>query len=489
MGFTFEVKESDGWGRLGSLRVGGKVLETPCLLPVIHPVRQAVPVSELRAMGFEGLMTNSYIMYSRLRQESAEKGIHSLLGFDGVFMTDSGGYQALEYGDLGLSYRDSAAFQSAIGSEFAVTLDRPTGYPQSRGVARETVEYSLSNAKATLADFGQGTGTNWVGPIQGGLYSDLVRASARELARSGFQFLALGSPVQVMESYMFADLVRMIVAAKKAVPYSLPMHLFGAGHPLTTPLAVALGCDTFDSASYILFAKKGRYMTRSGVLALESMKSLPCGCMACSRTDIRDLLDMESAERVKAVAVHNLSTIRDEVNMCREAISEGRLWDLVEEKSMAHPRLREAFREFAKHSGDFVEGTPPIKDRGLFVRSEEDQRRPELVGARARLGRALRPSSGKAVVIERGSGKGLRPRAPPGVDRYLVHPVLGAFPEELEFVYPFTQTVAESEPEGEAKEALKALRAMGYSRVSFGRSSKSKVRSRRTRSGASPSPR
>ena len=53
--------------------------------------------------------------------------------------------------------------------------------------------------------------------------------------------LALGSPVEFMESYEYRLLAQMIVAAKKQMPHSIPLHLFGAGHPLTIPFAVALG--------------------------------------------------------------------------------------------------------------------------------------------------------------------------------------------------------------------------------------------------------
>src|SRR3546814_7643590 len=70
----------------------------------------------------------------------------------------------------------------------------------------------------------------------------------------GYEMMALGSPVQLLESYEFAILADMIATLKTTV-MSKPIHLFGAGHPLTIPLAVALGCDTFDSASYMLYAR------------------------------------------------------------------------------------------------------------------------------------------------------------------------------------------------------------------------------------------
>ncbi|MDG6910226.1 MAG: tRNA-guanine transglycosylase, partial [Nitrososphaerota archaeon] len=172
MTFSFEVRETDLLGRIGTIAVGGKTLETPYMFPVIHPVSQLIPTQELASMGYRGLMTNSYIIRSRRMEEALDKGIHSLLGYDGVFITDSGGYQVLEYGDLEIGYREVAEFQARIGSELAVTLDRPTGYPQSRPVAKSTVDYSFQNAKATLEEYGDRK-TVWVGPIQGGLYGDL----------------------------------------------------------------------------------------------------------------------------------------------------------------------------------------------------------------------------------------------------------------------------------------------------------------------------
>ncbi len=488
MSFSFEVKESDLLGRIGTLRVGGKSLETPYMFPVIHPVSQSVPTGDLKSMGFGGLMTNSYIIHSRRRADAIDRGIHELLDFDGVFMTDSGGYQVLEYGDLELGYREVAEFQAQIGSEIAVTLDRPTGYPQKRSVAVETVEYSVRNAVSTLKEFG-GRGTVWVGPVQGGLFPDLVRRSTRSLVASGFGFLALGSPVQVMENYMFADLVRMVMAARRAMPYSIPLHLFGAGHPLTMSLAVALGCDTFDSASYILFARTGRYMTRGGVLTLKAMKYLPCSCSVCTKHSVSGLLELEHAERTSLLALHNLNVLREELEACKEAISEGRLWDLVEERSIAHPRLREAFLELSRYTDDLAAGTPVMKERGLFVRSSVDLVRPEIRSAQKRLSLASRTGSKDALLTPiDGSRPGTRRKE--GSDVYLHHPVLGPVPAELQFQYPLSQTeVGAFVPALPEKESKRRLRRMGYRSV---RGTKTgalgRVRSRRSRRGASPSP-
>src|SRR5207244_8826979 len=65
------------------------------------------------------------------------------------------------------------------------------------------------------------------------------------------------------------------------------------------------------------------------------------------------------------------------------------LWDLVEERAASHPSMKAAFRELARH-GELLEGgTPVLKDRGLLLRSREDESRPELSQTRNHLRGAM----------------------------------------------------------------------------------------------------
>jgi len=469
--FAFEVKETDLLGRIGVLKVGGKVLETPCLFPVIHPVRQLIPPRTLESMGFHGLMTNSYIIHSRRREEALQKGLHRMLDFDGVLMTDSGGYQVLEYGDLELDYAQVAQFQADIGTELAVTLDRPTGFSKSESYAKGTMEYSLKNAILTLRDYGKRS-IVWLGPVQGGTFHGLLRKSARSLIQAGFQFIALGSPVQIMQNYRFSELIGMIGATRRAMPYATPLHLFGAGHPLTMAISVALGCDTFDSASYIIFAREGRYMTERGVIRTETMKYLPCSCSVCSKTTAKELLELDQFEKTTALATHNLYVLRKEIEACKEAISEGRLWDLIREKGATHPRLHEAVIELAESTEILKGGTRLMKDKGLFVRDVLDLSRPEVVLTLQRLEGLTHRNTKTAILLCGDSAEPIAKTksnrtAPKGVDTYRLHPVYGPYPIELEFAYPFSQTVQDEKGINgvTSKEGARRLRSMGYGRV------------------------
>jgi len=298
--------------------------------------------------------------------------------------------------------------------------------------------------------------------------------------KAGFQMLALGSPVELMEGYLFSPLVEMIVNARKSMPYSMPLHLFGAGHPLTLPLSVALGCDTFDSASYMLYAKKERYMTERGTLQLERMTYLPCSCPVCNGTTVSDLRASPREDRVRKMALHNLHVLRADVLRCREAIYEGRLWDLVEERAAAHTSSAMAFRALIRdHSEWLVKPTSLLKLRGLMVRSEEDTKRPELAlarkhlerlmakrgGGRARRTAVLVPSSA-APPLTKSSGKIRHVKDLDKADIYRINPQLGAYPAELEFVFPFAQTISDRVVREASVEAcVKQLKRMGYAKV------------------------
>jgi 7-cyano-7-deazaguanine tRNA-ribosyltransferase len=380
----FEIKSTDLAGRIGRLQTKSSKFETPALLPVIHPVRQLVPCSEIRALGYEAVMTNAYTTFRRLN-ERANEGIHRIIGFDGTVMTDSGGYQVLEFGSVEVDPLEIASFEEKIGSDIAIILDKPTGLEVTRKFAAKTVLDTLQSARKTL-DSRTRDDIIWTLPVQGGKYLDLVTKSAKASAKLDYGCYALGSPVEVMENYDFPLLVRMILASKSFLPSDRPFHLFGAGHPLIIPLAIALGCDMFDSASYMLFAKNDRYISSSGTIRLEKLEYLPCSCKTCSSLNAQELKMMKKEERILALARHNLSALKLVIEEAKQAIWEERLWEYVRAKCSNHPSALEAFRTAARSEMPEIEiGTPRFKERGIFLFDDIDLLRPEVTRHRKRL--------------------------------------------------------------------------------------------------------
>jgi 7-cyano-7-deazaguanine tRNA-ribosyltransferase len=128
MALHFEVIEKDIAGRYGKLKVGNKVVRTPALLPVINPHIPLISPNEMGAMGIEAVITNAYIFYKseEFRAPAERRGLHRLLEFDGVIMTDSGAFQQSVYGDIDITNKEVIEFQTTIGSDIVTPLDIPT---------------------------------------------------------------------------------------------------------------------------------------------------------------------------------------------------------------------------------------------------------------------------------------------------------------------------------------------------------------------------
>jgi len=335
--------------------------------------------------------------------EAVKKGIHKIIDFDGAVMTDSGGYQVLEYGDVKVLPSEMANFEKEILTDFAIPLDKPTGFGLPLKKAEAYVKHTLKVSKQTLDD-SEDNGQIWIGPIQGGEHFELVAKSTKRLVDIGFQMLALGSPVEFMESYEYRLLAQMIVAAKKQIPHSIPLHLFGSGHPLTIPFSVALGCDTFDSASYMLYAKHQRYITDDGTRYLSDIAVFPCNCEVCTKYTPDELRHLEVTEKINQLAIHNLHAIKLEVDRVKQAIYEGRLWEYVMKKARAHPKLFEMIEIMTDNYEFLGVTTPKFKERAIFLFDKVDQFRPE-VQAYHNMVREFKSKKKKIVITKESSSK------------------------------------------------------------------------------------
>ncbi|MFB6195154.1 MAG: tRNA guanosine(15) transglycosylase TgtA, partial [Haloplanus sp.] len=257
----FEFRHGDALGRIGALTVprAGRTVETPALMPVINPNIETVSPARLEAeFGAEILITNAYIIHGDedLRERALDEGLHDMLDFSGAIVTDSGSFQLAEYGDIDVTTREILDFQRAIGSDVGTPVDVPTPPDADRETAAadlETTERALADAEAV------DTGEMLVNaPIQGSTHLDLRENAARHAAATDLDVFPVGAVVPLMNDYRYADVVDVVAAAKRGLGVDAPVHLFGAGHPMMFALAVAMGCDLFDSAAYAIYARDDR---------------------------------------------------------------------------------------------------------------------------------------------------------------------------------------------------------------------------------------
>ncbi len=455
---SFEVIEHDVGGRIGKLYTRHGVVNTPALIPVLIPTKKPISPKILETeFNCEIIITSAYLLKQYIARSSENlSDLHSFFHFNGPIMTDSGAFQILHYGGVSITPEEVIDFQEKIHSDIAVILDLPIGPDLTYEQAKYNVAQTLQRAKESL-NLRNVEDILWVGPIQGGAYSELIEHCAKTMYDLSFDMYALGSVTPFMEQYNFTKLVEGIATAKMNLPIQRPFHLFGAGHPLFFSLLIALGCDTFDSAAYALFAKENRYMTPSGTYLLDSLEVFPCSCPVCIKYTPSELKATNAELRYELLASHNLYISLQEIRTIRQAILDGRLWELLEARARMHPRFLQAFSHLKKYR-DWLEKFDPIsKRRALFFYGKEGLSRPNLVRHQEHVTTYYHPPS-DAPILTILPETNIKPfRSSPGHIRLIeslkevfseyfpyLHLVtfvipFGCVPSEVENIYPLSQ--------------------------------------------------
>ncbi len=456
-----EIIASDLHGRLGKINLPKGEVITPTLLPVIDPRNNLITPREMKdKFDFNFVITSAYLYYKRYGMPDNTISIHETLKFDGNIMMDSGAYQVLVYGDVDIDPVQSLQIQSNLKADVGVILDVPTPPIDTYTQAKEKVEETVRRIGVSLPHIETHPETIWTLPIQGGKNIKLIEYYLDEVKQKEylphFKFHALGSVAPVMSQYDFLSLFSMIKTSRELLPHNIPFHLFGAGHPMIFPFVVALGSDTFDSAAYILYAKENRYMTSDGTYHLQDLFELPCSCEVCSNWTPKEILEADEDSRIRNIALHNLYVSHAELKKIRVSIKDGNLWELLINRSRAHPSLYKAFKLLTNGSfTEFLEyGTPITKQTGLKVSGEDSFHRPEYSRGRKRIYDRYIPNNSKLVILI-SSGRNnpveilnLRSELHESIktrtdkmDFAFLIPFFGILPLELIETFPFSQYV------------------------------------------------
>ncbi|SEO24517.1 7-cyano-7-deazaguanine tRNA-ribosyltransferase [Halogranum amylolyticum] len=434
----FEIRDGDVGGRIGRLTVprAGVTVETPALLPVVNPNLQTISPARLEdEFGAEILITNSYIIRQTddLRERALDVGLHELLDFSGAIMTDSGSFQLAEYGEIEVTTEEIIQFQLDVGSDIGTPVDIPT----PPDVAREQAETDLEITQEALADAEAiDTGDMLVNaPVQGSTYPDLRERAGRHADATDLDVFPVGAVVPLMNAYRYDDMVDVVAGAKRGLGADCPVHLFGAGHPMMFALAVAMGCDLFDSAAYALYARDGRYLTVQSTEHLEELDYFPCSCPVCAEHTPEDVRGFDEETRERLLAEHNLHVTFEEIRRIKQAIRSGNLLELVETRARGHPAMLDGYRALLEHA-DQLEREDPVSKGSFFYLSDESARRPEVLRHHDRLDRLS--LDGTVLLTEGGT-----PKEHDYDAVWRVVPPFGPFPRALSETYPLTAEVPE----------------------------------------------
>ncbi len=360
MTFHLEILKRDGnsQARLGRYHTPHGVIHTPAFIPVgTQGTVKGMTPEELREMGAEIILSNTYHLYLRPGHERIQRlgGLHKFMHWEHPLLTDSGGFQVFSLNSLvkveeeGVSFQShldgsrhflspekAMAIQEALGSDIMMCLDECTGYPVSYEQAERSLAITLQwSRRCKQAHRGQDQAL--FGIVQGGMFSDLRRRSVEALLAIGFDGYAIGGlsvgEGKELRYEVLAEIVPLL-------PGDQLRYAMGVGTPEDILEAVQWGVDLFDCVLPTRNARNGMLFTRSGRLVIKNAQyaedPLPlepgCSCYTCrhySRAYLRHLYLAEEILAMRLNTIHNLHFYLNFMKEIRQAIAEDHFPEFV----------------------------------------------------------------------------------------------------------------------------------------------------------------
>lgn len=349
----FSLLKEDGKARLGVIKGNRGTVETPCFMPVgtLGAVK-GVTWEEIKRMGYRLVLSNVYHLYLRPGLEVIKEagGIHEFTGWDGLILTDSGGFQVFSLAKLmkieeeGVRFRSHidgsehfftpefvVRFEEEIGVDIGMVLDECTPYPATYEYAKFSMERTVRWAKRSV-EARNSDRTAVFGIVQGGVYEDLRLKCVEELIKLPFEGYAVGG-LSVGEPK--EDMYRITEIVASALPKDKPRYLMGVGTPLDILEAVEKGIDMFDCVIPTRNARNGTLFTSRGKINIKKAEfkkdftppDPECDCYTCrnfTKAYLRHLYVSGNVNSVILNTIHNLHFYSKLMEKIRESIKEGK---------------------------------------------------------------------------------------------------------------------------------------------------------------------
>lgn len=297
MKFSISHKDLSSGARCGKICTDHGDIETPVFMPVgTAGTVKAVHITELKSeIDAKIILGNTYHLYLRPGIEIIHNagGLHKFNGWDRPILTDSGGFQVFSLADNRKLTEEGAVFKShidgskhiftpenvvdiqrKIGSDIMMAFDECTPYPCEKLYASKSLDLThkwlirgwnhLKNT-SSVYDHSQ----TFFPIVQGSVYEDLRRDSAKFIADIGAEGnaiggLSVGEPAQMM--YDMIDVVNEIL------PQDKPRYLMGVGTPANLLEGITRGVDMFDCVMPTRNARNGMLFTEEGTINIKNKK-------------------------------------------------------------------------------------------------------------------------------------------------------------------------------------------------------------------------
>lgn len=347
---TFTVSTTDGRARRGRLETAHGPMETPAFMPVgTAATVKAMTPEAVAETGAQCVLGNTYHLMLRPGAERIRRlgGLHTFMNWPGPILTDSGGFQVWSLKELrkltekGVTFRshidgayheltpESAMdIQNALDADITMVLDECTPFGVDEDEARISMELSMRWAQRCRDAFEERPGYGLFGIVQGGVYENLRRESAKALIGIGFDGYAIGGlAVGEGQELMFQTLD----ATTPHLPQDKPRYLMGVGKPGDLVGAVERGVDMFDCVLPTRSGRTDQAFTRRGTLNMRNARHKDdprpldpdCACYACSnysRAYVHHLVQAREILGGMLLSWHNLHYYQELMAGMRDAI-------------------------------------------------------------------------------------------------------------------------------------------------------------------------
>ena len=358
----YQLIKKEGSARRGAFTTVHGTIQLPGFMNVATcgAIKGGLSAYDLKNIGTQVMLSNTYHLHLRPGDEIVKQlgGLHKMTGWDGVILTDSGGFQVFSLAKLNnikeegvifnshidgrrifMGPEESMRIQSNLGSTIAMAFDEcvenPAEYEYAKASVQRTTNW-LHRCKAEMARLNSLEDTvnphqMLFGINQGATYRDLRVDHMKEIAEldlDGYAIggLAVGEPAEVM--------YEMIEAVEPFAPVDKPRYLMGVGTPGNILEAVYRGVDLFDCVMPSRNARHGHLFTWDGVININNAKYITdespidphCGCPVCqhhSRAYIRHLIKANEMLGMRLAVMHNLYFYNHLMELIRDHLDEG----------------------------------------------------------------------------------------------------------------------------------------------------------------------
>jgi queuine tRNA-ribosyltransferase len=347
---SLDVSATHGAARTGIATTARGSYETPLFMPVgTRGAIKYLSAADYDRLGAEIVLGNTYHLMLRPGADLIERfgGLGSFAGWDGVTLTDSGGFQVFsldpKVDDDGVTFKSTydgsthrftpeiaVGVQQQLGADIQMVLDVCPPLPSPPEVIRLAVERTHAWAQRAKAAHTRPDQALF-GIVQGGVSSTMRAESAQRTVDIGFDGYGIGG-LSVGESR--DEMLPALAAAIEHLPADQPRYLMGVGDPASLVEAVALGVDQFDCVMQTRLGRHGTALTSTGRFQAKAARNAEldepldkrCPCEVCARHSrgyIRHLLQVGEPTASRLLSIHNVAWTIDLMHRMRAAIADG----------------------------------------------------------------------------------------------------------------------------------------------------------------------